>query len=311
MIDHENNENMWLEKVFNFYSQLKPENYKASSGMDPDHRLMFTGQMGYDGLEFVQFYIFCKDGGNKIWKDSVHVYNVYEDECSQKNRQRLSCDDFIELIRKFNLIKSKAYFENNMRLRWEQAKNRTIHMETCEKSTQLNRAIREPARSALAREGGRSASRRLKNNDYKETGLLTGKLTSGRKENDEANVSFVEETTNIQIRDIKDFNSLKNSSNREDDEDAEFSEHRDAVDASISPDTKKSKNIGAIMTSSKRHRRGKSDSFEKEFENSRTPFSSQSDFSKVKGQGNSRFSILSKVKNDPTEKTSPFTGQSP
>ena len=38
-----------------------------------DHRLMFTGQMGYDGLEFVQFYIFCKDGGNKIWKDSVQM----------------------------------------------------------------------------------------------------------------------------------------------------------------------------------------------------------------------------------------------
>lgn len=44
---------MWLEKVFNFYSQLKPDNYKASSGMDPDHRLIFTGKMSYDGLEFV------------------------------------------------------------------------------------------------------------------------------------------------------------------------------------------------------------------------------------------------------------------
>lgn len=42
-IDDENSENMWLEKVFNFYSQLQPDNYKAASGMDPDHRLVFTG----------------------------------------------------------------------------------------------------------------------------------------------------------------------------------------------------------------------------------------------------------------------------
>lgn len=65
---------MWLEKVFNFYSQLKPDNYKASSGMDPDHRLIFTGEMSYDGLEFVQFYIFCKDGGSKHRKDKVTVF---------------------------------------------------------------------------------------------------------------------------------------------------------------------------------------------------------------------------------------------
>ena len=30
-----------------------PDNYKASSGMDPDHKLTFTGQLSYDGLEFV------------------------------------------------------------------------------------------------------------------------------------------------------------------------------------------------------------------------------------------------------------------
>lgn len=44
---------MWLEKVFNFYSQLKTDNYKAVSGMDPDHKLVFSGEHTYDGLEFV------------------------------------------------------------------------------------------------------------------------------------------------------------------------------------------------------------------------------------------------------------------
>ena len=79
-IDHENSENMWLEKVFNFYSQLVPDKYKASSGMDPDHRLVFSGEHAYDGLEFVQFYIFVKDGGSKMGKDKIKIYQVYEDE---------------------------------------------------------------------------------------------------------------------------------------------------------------------------------------------------------------------------------------
>lgn len=137
-IDHENSENMWLEKVFNFYSQLVPDNYKASSGMDPDHRLVFSGEHAYDGLEFVQFYIFVKDGGSKMGRDKIKIYQIYEDELQQKNRQRLSCDDFIELIRKFNLIKSKIAFENNMRMRYEQAKNREVHLDTQERGTQLS-----------------------------------------------------------------------------------------------------------------------------------------------------------------------------
>lgn len=81
-IDHENAENMWLEKVFNFYSQLKPDNYKAVSGMDPDHRLVFSGEYNYDGLEFVQFYIYVKDGGSKYRSKKETIYQIYEDECS-------------------------------------------------------------------------------------------------------------------------------------------------------------------------------------------------------------------------------------
>ena len=69
----------------------------------------------------------------------MFIYQLFEDECAQKNRQRLSCDDFIELIRKFHLIKSKGYFENNMRMRYEQAKHRTVHLETQSKSTQIAR----------------------------------------------------------------------------------------------------------------------------------------------------------------------------
>lgn len=54
--------------------------------MDPDHKLVFSGEHTYDGLEFVQFYIFVKDGGSKYRKDQVMIFQIYEDECSQKNR---------------------------------------------------------------------------------------------------------------------------------------------------------------------------------------------------------------------------------
>ena len=97
--------------------------------MDPDHRLVFSGEYNYDGLEFVQFYIYVKDGGSKLRSKKEKIYQIYEDECSQKNRQRLSCDDFIELTRKFHLIKSKLPFEHNMRMRFEQAKNRIVHID--------------------------------------------------------------------------------------------------------------------------------------------------------------------------------------
>ena len=58
-----------------------PENYKAVSGMDPDHRLVFSGEHTYDGLEFVQFYIFTKDGGSKLRNNKVKIFQIYEDEC--------------------------------------------------------------------------------------------------------------------------------------------------------------------------------------------------------------------------------------
>ena len=76
-----------------------------------------------------------KDGGSKLRNDKIKVYNVYEEECYQKNRQRLSCDDFINLIRKFNLIKSKPYFENNMRIRYEQVKEKRVRLNTAEVGT--------------------------------------------------------------------------------------------------------------------------------------------------------------------------------
>ena len=134
-IDHENAENQWHEKVFNFYQQLRPVDHRAASGLDPDHRLKRNDAVAYDGLEFVQFYIFVKDGESKYAKDKVATYELYEDQCEQKGRQRLSCDDFIELIRKFHLIASAAALENRMKTRYDQIKTGSVHLETEDKGT--------------------------------------------------------------------------------------------------------------------------------------------------------------------------------
>ena len=49
--------------------------------MEPDHRIKMSYQNSYDGLEFVQFYIFVKDGASKYAKDKVTVFTIYEDMC--------------------------------------------------------------------------------------------------------------------------------------------------------------------------------------------------------------------------------------
>lgn len=52
--------------------------HRAASGLDPDHRLKRNDAAAYDGLEFVQFYIFVKDGESKYAKDKVATYELYE-----------------------------------------------------------------------------------------------------------------------------------------------------------------------------------------------------------------------------------------
>ena len=48
--------------------------YDVDSGLDPDHRISLLDTFRYDGLEFVQFYIFVKDGESKYAKDKVAIY---------------------------------------------------------------------------------------------------------------------------------------------------------------------------------------------------------------------------------------------
>lgn len=66
MIDWENSENQWYEKVFGFYSHFYPSEYDGEK--EPDAKLKYVQEKNFDGLEFAQFYIFCKDAGSNEFK---------------------------------------------------------------------------------------------------------------------------------------------------------------------------------------------------------------------------------------------------
>lgn len=119
LIDSENKENMWFERVFQFYTMLisKSEPYEEC-----DLKLEMRKSKLFDGMELVQFYIFMKDirvepyAGNKL-----ESYKLYADQCSLKGKQKLSCDEFIDLIRRYDLLglKNKTLLEKTMQLRYE------------------------------------------------------------------------------------------------------------------------------------------------------------------------------------------------
>jgi hypothetical protein len=123
LIDYENNENMWFERVFQFYTMLIS---KSAPDEEPDLKLEMRKSKLHDGMELVQFYIFIKDtrvepyAGNK-----VESYTLYANQCSLKGRQKLSCDEFIDLIRRNDFMtKKKPLIEKTMQLRFEQI---TVH----------------------------------------------------------------------------------------------------------------------------------------------------------------------------------------
>jgi hypothetical protein len=84
LIDHENNENMWFERVFQFYTMLIST---SAPNEEPDLKLEMRKSKLFDGMELVQFYIFTKDtrmepyAGNK-----VESYTLYANQCSLKGR---------------------------------------------------------------------------------------------------------------------------------------------------------------------------------------------------------------------------------
>ena len=132
-IDYENTEYIWFEKVFNFYckievlpdpadvhksdSEISSQDEKsvlsvkevASPWKEPDLFIGRTEQIGEEGMDQVQFYIFCKDvgiapyAGNKV--ESFTLFETTCQNCARKNG-RLKANDFIDLIKSINQMRN-------------------------------------------------------------------------------------------------------------------------------------------------------------------------------------------------------------
>jgi len=123
IIDHENTENLWHERVFQFYIRLEQFSDKSPDNDAPDRQLKMKTDVNYEGMDFIQFYIFTKDGDSTLKADRERMFEIYKDQCQTKQHQRLSCDDWIELVRKHKLIRKKYVLNVNMKFREEQCKN--------------------------------------------------------------------------------------------------------------------------------------------------------------------------------------------
>ena len=55
--------------------------YVPTNNAEPDQMLTLIKEPNFDGLEFVQFYIFVKDGDSKYINEKVTIYQIYEDMC--------------------------------------------------------------------------------------------------------------------------------------------------------------------------------------------------------------------------------------
>lgn len=68
-------------------------------------------------MELPHFLIFCKDGRTRYSDDKLR--EIYDTTCEQNLRQRLTCDDFVEAIKKYKLITSKKILEDQRKMREE------------------------------------------------------------------------------------------------------------------------------------------------------------------------------------------------
>ncbi len=61
--------------------------------------------LNLEGMDFQQFVLFLKDTECPLveGKKRQAAYEVFKQTCEYRQRQQLTCDDFVEAIRKFRL----------------------------------------------------------------------------------------------------------------------------------------------------------------------------------------------------------------
>ena len=60
-------------------------------------------------MDLATFLVFLQDTGVRLKSSDKKL--MYERQCASCNTEKLSCDDFIDMVRKHNLIPNKKIFE--------------------------------------------------------------------------------------------------------------------------------------------------------------------------------------------------------
>ena len=119
-MDFENIENLWYEKLFNFYGLL--ESVPELGEQEPDSMLRLLPQLSPDGINHIQFYIFVKDANLQPYaSDKIQCFHLFQEQCQRSQRQFLVCDDFIKIIRRFEELRhSRPHLEKMLERRYIQ-----------------------------------------------------------------------------------------------------------------------------------------------------------------------------------------------
>ena len=115
-VDHENEQNAQYGKIYQFYTQVEITVHQETGDLfTQDVRV----KLNLEGMDFQQFVLFLKDTGCKLVEGTKRqgAWEIYKSTCEQRARERMTCDDFVEAIRKYRLVVPMDIVEAAMKRR--------------------------------------------------------------------------------------------------------------------------------------------------------------------------------------------------
>ncbi|CDW79906.1 UNKNOWN [Stylonychia lemnae] len=117
IIEHQNNENIWMEGLFQFYSRIEIDHVQIELGIPTKSSNLINGML------FEQFLYFLQDCEIKL--SQQQIIDIYRTTCEDNNRILLTCDDFIEACTKHRLVQNKKTLDENKQKREKKIKKLT------------------------------------------------------------------------------------------------------------------------------------------------------------------------------------------
>eukprot|EP00347_Sterkiella_histriomuscorum_P021472 403333861 len=109
VIEHENNENIYLESIYQFYTTVEVDLVQQELGQ------YIRQSYAINGLSFEQFIYFLNDCESRL--PQPQIIDIYRTTCEQHYRILMACDDFIEACLKYRLVYDKTVLESNKLIR--------------------------------------------------------------------------------------------------------------------------------------------------------------------------------------------------